>query len=382
MDKVLVYYISGHGFGHARRSVQIIHQLLEMKADLHVHIRTPAAPFIFMTLPKERVSIHHGIYDAGCVETDTLTINPEKTMDNLRELMDREEQIIESEVRELEPMNPIGIVSDISFFPAAIAGRLKIPSIAASNFSWDWIYEPFVSGAGVLTGGNHTPRAIHAPRPMRTSALLSKISSYYALFDELLAMPFTGISDAFKKVTPVPLVAVLPTQTKQQILQKLPEVYKDNRFKLLVGLRGGCSTDTLKQVALKSPDILFTVFFDLPDGMPQNIFRLVQTPELDFSDVLQISDAVMSKPGYGMLADCCALGIDLVGPTRFGFREDDLSIPIAKKYIRHAAMTREEYETGNWRRAIDTLKQMPKPPAVMDSSGAKVCAEIINRKFK
>ena len=61
---VLVFYISGHGFGHASRAVELIDALTARRPDLRVIVRTNAHPW-----PLERVR-RPGI-EVQPFETDT-----------------------------------------------------------------------------------------------------------------------------------------------------------------------------------------------------------------------------------------------------------------------------------------------------------------------
>ena len=47
MPRPLVYYISGHGFGHASRSIEVVNALLALAPDLPIHIRTAAPRWLF-----------------------------------------------------------------------------------------------------------------------------------------------------------------------------------------------------------------------------------------------------------------------------------------------------------------------------------------------
>ena len=46
----IVYYVSGHGFGHAARSGQLMQRLVAMRSDLEIRLRTVAPPVLFSSL--------------------------------------------------------------------------------------------------------------------------------------------------------------------------------------------------------------------------------------------------------------------------------------------------------------------------------------------
>jgi hypothetical protein len=43
----IAFYISGHGFGHASRSIELIRALLERQPGLRVVVSTPAPQWLF-----------------------------------------------------------------------------------------------------------------------------------------------------------------------------------------------------------------------------------------------------------------------------------------------------------------------------------------------
>ncbi len=147
MSNTILFYVSGHGYGHARRTAQIIKALLARRPDLELHVRSTAAARIFAPLPAERVSPAE--FDAGMAEDDALTINPALTLLRLEELIDRREAIVAGESAVVRSLRPGLIVADVPFMAGHVAAAAGVACIAISNFTWDWIYQPlFAADAG------------------------------------------------------------------------------------------------------------------------------------------------------------------------------------------------------------------------------------------
>ena len=74
MGKALLYYISGHGFGHARRCAETLRVVAQRHPDLAIHVRTMADGSVFegisANLCYQRVPI-----DLGAVEIDAMNID-------------------------------------------------------------------------------------------------------------------------------------------------------------------------------------------------------------------------------------------------------------------------------------------------------------------
>ena len=86
---------------------------------------------------------------------------------------------------------------------------------------------------------------------------------------------------------------------------------------------------------------------------------------------------VVSKLGYGMIADCIAAGTRLAWPRREGFREDEVTEREAPRYLRMAEVPREEFRAGEWTPALNRTMALPPPTEQMPLDGAAACARII-----
>lgn len=62
------YYISGHSFGHASRSIAVIRQILRISSTVHIPVKTGCPlTFVRMSLPDPRVTVEHVPDDPGVV---------------------------------------------------------------------------------------------------------------------------------------------------------------------------------------------------------------------------------------------------------------------------------------------------------------------------
>src|SRR5688572_29245281 len=174
----IAYYITGHGFGHARRSVEVVKELLRLRPDLQVDFRTTANPAIFQELPGSSVGLERVELDPGAIEKDLLTIDHEATVKAVRVALAGREQVVASEVEFLKRRKVQLILCDIPFIAGDIAAAAGMPIIAITNFTWDWIYDPFF---------------------MEQQDLLREIEKSYRRIPTLLKIPFGGRTDWFKE---------------------------------------------------------------------------------------------------------------------------------------------------------------------------------------
>ena len=70
---VAAFFISGHGFGHATRDIEVIRALARQRPALRVVVRTSAPAWLFDGL--ENVTVKPTVTDTGVVQFDSLRID-------------------------------------------------------------------------------------------------------------------------------------------------------------------------------------------------------------------------------------------------------------------------------------------------------------------
>lgn len=366
MSSTILFYVSGHGYGHARRTAQIIKSLQSRQADVQVHVRTTAPARIFASLPAEHVSSTQ--IDAGMVEDDALTINPSATLAKLEELIARRDAVVADELSIVRSLRPGLIVADVPFMAGYVAEAAGVPCIAISNFTWDWICEPlFRDDPGFAT---------------RYAKLLPVIRGGYARMSGALQLPFGGLSDVLKPVIRVPLVAARSSVDRATIFACAGLDPADPRPRVLIGMRGGLPDATLTAAAADAGEFLFiSPGPAVPADSPPNLRAVPTGPALDFTDLVSISDVVVSKLGYGTVAECIAGGTRMLWPRRMGFREDEVMIEQAPRFLPALEIPRDQFRAGGWAPRLRELMKLPPAADRLGMDGAEVCARFLDREL-
>jgi L-arabinokinase len=345
----VLFYVSGHGYGHATRMAEVIRAGARHWGAV---VRTEAPARLF---PGARVE--HAVIDSAVAETpDTLRIDGRRTLDNWIEFARRREAIVRREAEHVRDSGARLIVADMPFLAGEIAAAAEVPCVAIGNFTWSWILAP------------------HFAHDAQGREVLRVIDAGYARMQEYWRLPFSHPEDraTFRCVIDTPLVA--------------PEIRMarriDGRRTVLVGFRGSVPAEAFRRAARELPDTLFLTFdADLASAAPNT--RLVQvTPEQSFPDLAAGSDLILAKLGYGLLANCVAGRHRLLYAPREGFREDEITSVEAARYTALRAIPREDFESGNWRPHIDRLLADPMPEGRMPHDGAAVCAGRISARLR
>jgi L-arabinokinase len=353
----VLFYISGHGFGHARRMTQVIRELLRLRPDISIRIRTAAPARVLDPLPAEWISTCE--IDAGLVERDALTIDRTASLERLLTFMARREQIIRDEVAALADFRLALVVADIPFLAGDVASLLGVPCVGISNFTWDWIYQN-----------------LFCDDP-RYAAIDRSIVQSHRGFSTLLELPFGRTSAAISSKIQMPLVAMRSSRSRDDILRQLNIPPHDHRPRVLIGTRGGLPADTLSRAAQDAPTFLFLCPHVDPAALPENAVSVTLSPSLDFSDVLAVSDIVISKLGYGMISECIATQTRLLWPRRMGFAEDSIVETEAPAYVPMLELPADAYRTGTWRTALGAAMNLPPASQTIRIDGASACAQLL-----
>ena len=194
----VIFYISGHGFGHASRQVEVINALGLARPDLRVVIRSAVSPGLLARTLKVAYDLQPGPCDSGIVQTSSVAHDDPATVRAAVEFYGPWPERVDAEVRRVSSVPDARlIVGDIPPLAFEVAARLGIPSIAISNFTWAWIYE------------THPGLTDAAPW------LLPLLREAYAKATFALELPFPGGFEVFADARPIPLVARRPTRTRE-----------------------------------------------------------------------------------------------------------------------------------------------------------------------
>jgi len=361
MPPSLLFYISGHGFGHARRTTQLIRAISTLRPDTAIHIRTAAPARVFEPIPADR--IEHSLIDSGMVEAGPLAIDRAKTLDRLQQFISDCDSIVASESATADRIRPKMIVADIPFLAGDVAHRIGVPCVGVSNFTWDWIYSDIFSGEP------------------RYEPIHRRITQSYELFSTILQLPCGEVCPAIPSKIPIPLIAPQSERTRSDILKQIALPESDHRPRILFSTRGSDAAGTLIAAARQSPDYLFISTLSDETDCPTNVHRVRLTPSLDFSDLVRISDVVVSKLGYGIVAECIASRVRLAWPRRSGFAEDAITERELPQFVPMIEIALKQYESGNWRETLKALLERPIPQSTAPVNGAEVAARWISDRI-
>ena len=360
-----VFYISGHGFGHASRQIEVINALTAVRPDLRVVVRTSAPRWLFDRALTGPFAFAAGDPDTGVVQIDSLNVDAATSIEQAWDFHRALDQRAATEARLLEQHGASLVAGDIpplAFAAAAVAG---VPAVAIGNFTWDWIYA-------------HYPELVAA-----TPDLLPIIRNAYATADLAWRLPMAHDFDMFPRVADAPLVARharhAPTETRRAM--GLPA---DRPLALVSFGRYGHGAIDWMQVAQQTA-FGVVVTRDAIDPGPE-LFDAARSGALfevdvaallergfHYEDLVAAVDVVITKPGYGIIAVCAANDTALVYTSRGDFAEYAVLVAAMPHLLRCAYLEQHELLAGRWAPAVaEALNQTP--VARPATNGAQVIA--------
>ena len=140
---LIVFYISGHGFGHASRQIELIRELRAQRPDVRIVVRTAVPRWMFAPIVDPAVHIQEFETDPGVVQFDSLSLDEEQTARDAARFYAAFDQRVTTEAGLIRGLNANLIVGDIPPLACAAAERAGVPCVAIGNFTWDWIYEAY-----------------------------------------------------------------------------------------------------------------------------------------------------------------------------------------------------------------------------------------------
>ena len=294
----ILYYITGHGYGHAVRSNQVIRALQHLAPDARVHVRTTAPEWLFHN-PDRPVIYTNRWLDIGIVQPNSLEMNLEKTFDRCRELHRRLPTLIQQEIEFIQGRQIDLIVGDIPPVGFEIAARANIPSVAVTNFTWDVIYQAYATKHPGLTG------------------LIEEMTSFYSRATLALTLPYACDMSMFARREAIPWISRVSRLTRRQAREAfgLPPT----GIIVLMSF-GGLGFDHLPWQRLNELSPIFFVTTG-PSELARGNLRILSAAQRRYDDLLRAVDAVVTKPGYGIVADTLAHRLPLLYTERGEFAE-------------------------------------------------------------
>lgn len=349
--RTIVFYISGHGFGHASRTIEVINALVDRDPGLRVIIRSSIAPWFVARTARRGVQLSPADVDTGVVQIDSLNLDAAQSIERAQRFMSNFDDRVAREVEFLRAHGALITVSDIPPLGIAAGQAAGLPAFASGNFTWDWIYEHYAGGADVA----------------------KQIGEVYARTTLALRLPMWGGFATMPAISDLPFVARRSRHNPEEIRAALG-IPHDRR--VVLTSFGGYGVDGMNVPAINALDGYHVLLPGMIDEavMYRRGYR--------YEDLVHAVDVVVTKPGYGIISECIANGTALLYTSRGDFREYQVLVDAMPRYLRCAYIGHEDLFAGRWADHLDALLAQDRPPHAAAVNGADVAADILLRNLQ
>ena len=412
----VVMYVSSHGLGHVTRCVQVADALMATRGTAtEVTFVTTAANCEILGAERVRHDTHvcreggaggcaggcaggsvggcaSGVshvlrlpgnaqrvvrirdreLDAGAKQRDAYCIDVDATRDAVERLHLELPRLEEEEAAWLGAVRPDVVVSDVVGVALPAARRANVPTVLMTNFTWEFIYRPFVRGE----------RDAFREAVAREEAMLAHADVFLRLPGYSPVRPASLASLAID----VPMI-VRPQRVMKGEMRARYGIQAGTKVCLL--MVGGHSLDIegfASRLVSGRGEMEFgegawvcfvteSVLAGQGKGgaLPEHI-RLVPSSAY-IPDYVGMSDVVLGKVGYGTVSECISSGTPLVYVARENFAEEADMAGLLKAHRAGVEMSREVFLSGKWSESVAKALELEVIPG--DTRGAQVVAELI-----
>lgn len=326
--------ITNHGFGHATRMASVVAEIQRLCPEVFIVMATTSPRWLLDSYLRTRFVHRHAVLDIGVIQSDSLAMDRQATLEKLHLLRAQEAELVAGEVNFIR-QNRIGMVlADIPPIATSIAQAAGIPCWMISNFGWDFIYRPW--------GDEFVEMA-------------DWIAERFGHCERLFRLPFHEPMSAFPVITDVGLTGGSPYFPLEDLCSKFNLTKPPERTVMMTF--GGLGLDEIPYHNLaRFADWQFITFDRNAPDLP-NLLR-IQDHQYRPVDFMPLCGRVMSKPGFSTFAEACRLDLPIISVTRDGFAEAPILLEGIQNHNPHQILTPAEFFQSNW----DFLHEAPHPP--------------------
>jgi L-arabinokinase len=121
-----------------------------------------------------------------------------------------------------------------------------------------------------------------------------------------------------------------------------------------------------------------------PTALPREVVYVVEEAFVGrgfrYEDLVAAVDVVLTKPGYGIVAECITAGTAMLYTSRGSFREYDVLVAGLSRFARSRFLAQTDLFGARWRAALDALLLAPPARETLAGNGAEVAAREISLK--
>lgn len=353
MKKRLLVALSSHGFGHFGQVAPVLQSLVRQRSDIEIIIKT--------TLPEKLLStrlslpfqyINHAA-DFGMCMSSGLDVKVQESVAKYAEFHANWTANLAAEKAVIAGCEPDVVLANIPYLTLAACKDMGVPSIALCSLNWAHIFAGYAAGI--------------AQAESIYQQMLEGYNGADVFLNPAPSMPMPGLRN-LKAIGPMALTG------KNRRNEINEQCGLSPRQRLVLIAPGGIPTAIPLHAWPHDEEVLWITSWksdlERDDVIP---FERIGLP---FSDLLASVDAVVTKPGYGMVAESVCNGVPVLYVLRKDWPEEPSIVRWLEENGHAREITREQFFTGNILRDLREMWERGTPPAVYPSGIAEAVETI------
>jgi L-arabinokinase len=348
--------VSGHGFGHSAREVEILRRL---PPSVPLVVKTTAPEWFWREEVARDFELVPEAYDVGCLQTNSLDVDAAATLEAWHAVDARNRARADAEADDLRARGARVVVTDVASFPLTVASRLGIPGLCVANFTWADIYAGLVP---VEPG--FVPVVAQLEREYAAATLL---------LDAALSLPMRY----FPRRRSMGLVARPGTPRRNTLLHFLGlDEDKPPRRRIALVYAGNWGLPLLWERLEAFADWHF-VSVAAAAPVPVRNLTLIPRDLLRHADLVASVDLVISKPGYGLVGECLSAGTPLLYCPRPEFAEYAALDAALRRWPGGLPIETADFLAADWGRHLERVPSREASGAAAAPGAETAASEIL-----
>jgi hypothetical protein len=353
----IAYFVTAHGFGHATRAAALMEAMHGLQPSVRFELFTTSPQWIFSDSLSEPFGYHAVRGDVGMVQVSALQENLPGTLEALQNLFPLDPLLLDQVAETLISTGCCLAVCDIAPLGIAAAMRAGIASVLVENFTWDWIYQPYLS------------------TEPRLQPYIDYLHDLYAQVDHRIQTePLCQPVDGAVQVGPI---ARLPRSSRKKIRGRLNIA---DSAKIVIVTMGGIpqSFEFMEKICADLDFYLIIPGADTFSCPHPKVILLPAHSVFFHPDLLQAADVIIGKTGYSTVCEAYFAGIPFGYVKRSNCMESQVLAKFIDSHMPSCYISLEDFHRGHWIERLPELLAMPRATPTMENCAGTVAQMLLN----
>jgi hypothetical protein len=353
----LAYFVSPHGFGHAARAAAVMEAFHSMDETVEFDIFTSVPPWFFEASLTTSFRFQFLVTDVGLAQKTSLEADLGETLVRLNHFYPLPTSMISSLSSLLLEKQCDLVISDIAPMGILASKHAGLRSVLVENFTWDWLYEEYLTEEPGF------------------EKVIFHLKEIFALADfhvqtEPVCLPgqvqlTTGPVSRKPRVSPSEVKAKLGIPRDAEVVMitmgGIPESYP-----FLKEIENHASAYFILSGAAEKLD------------RRKNMVCLPHRSKFYHPDLVNASDALIGKIGYGILAEAYFAGVPFGYIERQQFRESRVLGSFVRDRMAGLPVRPTAFYNGNFLSVLPRLLSMPRLSRTEQNGAEQVASFILD----